>query len=93
MFKAFKTSGFNIEDTHLTEIERISRLVAVVCIAFSWSYLIGLFVHKYIKKIEIKTHGRKAMSFFKYGFIFIGDALLNGKTNDYNKCVKLLSCT
>ncbi|MBQ8265390.1 MAG: transposase [Bacteroides sp.] len=25
-FKAMKTSGFNIEDTHLTDIDRIERL-------------------------------------------------------------------
>lgn len=27
-FRALKTSGFNIEDTHLTEIERIAKLFA-----------------------------------------------------------------
>ena len=29
-FRALKTSGFNIEDTHLTEIERIEKLLALV---------------------------------------------------------------
>ena len=31
-FKAMKTSGFNIEDTHLTEIERIEKRVALLTI-------------------------------------------------------------
>lgn len=93
MFKAFKSSGFNLEETHLTNIDRISKLVAVICIAFSWAYIIGVFVHLTIKMIVIKKHGRKAMSFFKYGLNFIANVILNRKTNDYNKCVKLLSCT
>lgn len=41
-FKALKTSGFNIEDTHLTDIERIEKLFALVLIAFTWAYLVGI---------------------------------------------------
>jgi hypothetical protein len=93
MFKAFKSSGFNLEQTHLNDIVRISKLIAVVCIAFTWAYKIGIFVDQNIKAIEIKKHGRRAMSFFKYGLNFIAHALLNSNTNDYKKCVKLLSCT
>jgi hypothetical protein len=33
-FKAQKTSGFNIEDTHLTDINRINKLFALVMVAF-----------------------------------------------------------
>ena len=32
-----KSSGFNIEDTHMRDMERIARLVAMVCIALVWS--------------------------------------------------------
>jgi len=44
MFRAFKSSGFNMEDTHLIDIKRISKLVAIVCIAFTWAYRIGIFI-------------------------------------------------
>ena len=40
-FRALKTSGFNIENTHLTEIERIEKLFALVIVAFTWAYLVG----------------------------------------------------
>jgi len=93
MFRGFKSSGFNIEDTHLNDIDRISKLVAVICIAFSWAYRIGIFVDQNIKAIKIKKHGRRAMSFFKYGLIFISHALFNRITVDYKKCLNLLSCT
>ena len=63
-FKAMKTSGFNIEDTHLTDIERIEKLVALVIVAFTWAYVVGDYIDRYIKPIEIKKHGKRARSIF-----------------------------
>jgi hypothetical protein len=93
MFRALKTSGFNIEDTHLKDIERISKLLSILCIAFIWAYLAGIYRHENIKKIKIKKHGRKAYSFFKYGLIFIAHALLCEVLTDIDLIVKILSCT
>ena len=45
-----KSSGFNIEDTHMRDMDRIARLVAMVCMALVWAYLVG--EHK---DINIKT--------------------------------------
>jgi len=50
-FSALKTSGFNIEDTRLTEIERIEKLFAWVMVAFTCAYLVGDYLHGYIKPI------------------------------------------
>jgi len=94
MFKAMKTSGFNMEDTHLTDLERISKLIALIAVAFVWVYRVGIDKHYNIKKIKIKKHGRRAYSFFKYGLIRIAHAILNSLDNrDFEKCVKILSCT
>jgi hypothetical protein len=94
MFRAMKSSGFNLEDTHLTDLERISKLLAVLAIAFVWAYLAGIDKHENIKPIKTKKHGRKAYSFFKYGLIRIACALNNPINNsDLDKCIKLLSCT
>jgi hypothetical protein len=60
MFRAMKSSGFNLEDTHLTDLNRISKLLAVVAIAFVWAYLAGIDKHLNIKPIRIKKHGRRA---------------------------------
>jgi hypothetical protein len=93
MFKALKTSGFNLEDTHLNDLERISKLLSLLCIAFIWAYLTGIHRHKNIKPIKIKKHGRKAYSFFKYGLTFIAHALLCLILPDIDIIVKILSCT
>jgi len=36
MFRGLKTGGFNIEDTHLTDLERIEKLISIVMVAFAW---------------------------------------------------------
>jgi hypothetical protein len=92
-FRALKTSGFNIEDTHLTEIDRIEKLFALVMVAFTWAYLVGDYLHKYKKPITVKKHGKKAKSLFKYGLHYIASALLNAFFQDDIEIFKFLSCT
>lgn len=38
MFKAMKSGGFNFEDTHLTDPNRLAKLIALVSVAFLWVY-------------------------------------------------------
>jgi hypothetical protein len=45
-FKALKSSRFNIEDTHLTEMERISKLFALVIVAFGWAFKVGIYLNE-----------------------------------------------
>ena len=60
-----KSSGFNVEDTHLTHLDRIERLFAIMIIAFTWAYLTGIHKHLFIVPIRILKHGRRAKSIFK----------------------------
>jgi len=94
MFRAMKSSGFNIEATHLSDLGRVTKLVALVAVAFTWAYKAGIYRHEKVKPIKVKRHGRRAYSFFKYGLEFIAQALLNPfKTKDLKICIKILSCT
>lgn len=92
-FRALKTSGFNIENTHLTDIERIEKLFALVMVAFTWAYLVGDYLDKYIKPIPIKKHVNKAKSLLKYGLTYIASVLLNAYFQDDIDIFKFLSCT
>lgn len=65
LFKAPKSSGFNIEETHVTKLDRIEKLIMLTMIAFVWCYIIGDHIDTQIQQIEIKTHGRSAVSVFK----------------------------
>jgi hypothetical protein len=91
-FKALKTSGFNIEDTHLTDIDRINKLFALVLVAFVWAYKAGIFLNA-LCPIKIKKHGRKAKSLFKYGLTYLANILFSNDIDDFIECCKFLSCT
>ena len=93
MFRAMKTSGFNMEKTHLTDSDRILKLLLIVSIAFTWAYLVGDFLHQNIKAIPIKKHGRRAKSIFKYGLDFIANNLLNSDFKIFINIFEFLSCT
>ncbi|WP_051960122.1 IS4 family transposase [Sphingobacterium sp. ML3W] len=81
LFKGMKSSGFNIEDTHVTALDRLEKLMMLTMLAFIWCYLIGDYIDREIKPITIKKHGRKAKSVFKYGLDYLAETLLSG----YNK--------
>jgi len=56
-FRGLKTSGFNIEDTHLTDLERIEELFSIVMIAFAWAYVVG--VYKGSPNTQTRTKSQK----------------------------------
>ncbi len=91
-FKAMKTSGFNIEKTHLQDIKRLEKLVLLTMIAFVWAYKVGIYLHE-LKPITIKKHGRKAKSIFKYGLSHLAKTLLNSEFQNDIGIFKFLSCT
>jgi hypothetical protein len=91
-FKALKTSGINIEDTHLSDIERVSKLLALVLIAFAWVYRVGIHLET-LKPIKIKKHGSRAKSLFKYGLTYIANLLFSNDIDNFNQCCKFLSST
>lgn len=53
LFKGLKSSGFNLEDTHVTHLKRIEKLILLVMIAFVWCYKIGDYMDENIKPIKI----------------------------------------
>ncbi len=91
-FKAIKSSGFDIENTHLQDIKRIEKLVLLVMIAFVCCYKVGIYLHQ-LNPIKIKKHGRMTKSIFKYGLDYIASVLLNHVNQNNINLTKFLSCT
>jgi len=94
LFGIFKSRGFNLEDTHLIDSERLSRLFALLTIALCWAYRTGQWLSEH-KPILIKKHGRKAKSVFRYGFDYLRSIFLNlNESNaDFLQSLQFLSCT
>lgn len=66
LFGNLKTKGFNLEDTHITNAEKLSTLLCVLSLSVALAVKTGAGMAA-IKPIPIKKHGRKAWSLFAFG--------------------------
>ena len=89
MFKAFKSSGFNLENTHQTHSDRLCKMMVLLAIAYAWSVRIGD-IKNNITPIKIKNHGRQEFSFFRYGLQAIQAILLRSTVKLQKKLLYLL---
>jgi len=79
LFGCLKTRGFNFENTHMVNLDKISKLLGLLAIAFTFAYMVGQWRND-INPIKIKKHGRKAVSLFRYGLDYLRRIFLNLKT-------------
>lgn len=93
LFRGLKSSGFNIQSTHVTELVRLEKLFSLAIIAFVWCYKIGDYIDENVKKIGIKKHGRRAVSVFKCGLDYLSKALQTGFNSLEYSLFSFLSCT
>ena len=66
MFGNLKTKGFNMEDTHITDRDKLSTLLAALALAVMLSVKTGVAAAR-LQPIPIKKDGRKAWSLFALG--------------------------
>lgn len=92
LFGAFKTRGFNLESTHVTNVERSERLFALLVITFVWAVRVGEFVTS-SKPSKIKNHGYAAWSLFRRGLDCLRQILFTGCSEGFvlDDVVALLS--
>jgi hypothetical protein len=70
-FQNIKKRGFNLEDTHLQNIERIRKLIAMVSIAYAFCVCLGIYIDKKVKKIKVNRSKFKVNSYFRTGMNMI----------------------
>ena len=95
LFGALKTRGFNLEDTRLTDEARLSRLLALLAIAFTWAFLVGQWQAD-VKALKLKKHGYPPKSVFRLGLDLLCRLVTNLESRDlvaWHRVIKLLSCT
>ena len=66
MFADAKTRGLNIEDTHITDPDKLSNLLVLVALAVTWAYRCATRVMGR-RDIRRKGHGRREKSWFRIG--------------------------
>jgi hypothetical protein len=97
LFGILKTRGFRLEETHLTNGERVSRLLSLLTLAGCWALLAGEIASRETP-IKIRNHGRAERSIFRLGFdtlrnCFCRIQLNLGQKQRFQLLTLLLSCT
>jgi len=96
LFGCLKSRGFCLEATHITEKERLEKLLALLTIAFCWAFLAGQWLTRQ-KPLKVKSHGRLAKSRFRCGFERLRHILCNLSERRqkiaFQQVIQLLSCT
>lgn len=97
LFGNLKKRGFCLEETHLTDAARVSRLLSLLALAGCWALLVGEMAIGETP-IKIKKHGRAAKSVFRLGCetlrnCFCRIQLNLGQKQRFQRIMLLLSCT
>ncbi|MGF1525711.1 MAG: hypothetical protein ACFCBW_02795, partial [Candidatus Competibacterales bacterium] len=79
LFYAWKSGGFNLEDTHFTQPHRVERLVVLVALASAWAIRVGAFKQRTTPRRQKKTLQRAALSLFRYGLDHLQALLAGGR--------------
>lgn len=96
LFGCLKSRGFRLEETHVTEPERLKKLIALLALAFCWAHVVGEWLSRQ-KALKTKKHGRLAKSIFRYGLSHLRRILCNLSDRfqqiAFRQVTQLLSCT
>lgn len=78
LFGDAKTRGLNIEDTHITNPEKLASLIVILMLAITWAYRCATQAMG-MKAIPRKTHGRREKSWFRIGFDALRQAIFHNQ--------------
>ncbi len=95
LLAALKTRGFCLEQTNRSHPERLSKLIALLALAFRWCHTIGEWLHAQ-KQLKLKKHGRRSKRIFRRGFDLLRRTITNFAHFDlvqWKQLIKLLLCT
>lgn len=95
LFSCLKERGFNFEDTRMTDLERVEKLMGILAMATAWVHKIGEWraEKKPIKFKRYKDGQRRPQySYFRYGLDFIRESILQITTRfeQFSRCLALL---
>lgn len=86
MFGDLKDNGFDLEATRLRRIQRLNRLVLLVCLLYVWLIRTGLMLILSGKRDLIDRHDRRDLSLFQLGFRYVKRLLNNHNPLEVRLC-------
>ena len=80
MYGDMKGHGFDLEATHMRDLDRLSRLVLGVCIVYAWLISLGSWVVKNGQRHLVDKKSRRDKSYFRIGWSWLKRRLSQGQS-------------
>jgi hypothetical protein len=79
LFQGLKGRGFRFEETHITDLNRITKLTALLAIGFVWAHKVGEWkaILKPIIWKQFRNQKRPQYSYFRYGLDCVRESILH----------------
>ncbi len=77
LFGCLKSRGFEIESTHMTEPEKMDKLMAIMALTFLWCMVAGHWKYGEADQKPLNKHYRPAKSLFRLGLDLLRRVLIN----------------
>lgn len=77
--ECLKPEAYNLESTHFTDSERLSKLLALMSLALCWAIKTGDWLSSH-RPLKVKKHGRLQASIFRYGFDYLRSIVTDFRT-------------
>ena len=97
LFGCLKSRGFDLESTHMTQLDRMDKLMGVLALTFAWCLIAGHWKYGEAKELPLNKHLRPAKSLFRLGLDLLRRVLKNSCAKnervDFQALLKVLSPT
>ena len=80
LFGCLRSRGFDLEVTHITELDHMDKLMGILALAFTWCLLTGQQHHGEAKHLPLNRYYRPAKSLFKLELDMLRRVLLNAQS-------------
>jgi hypothetical protein len=80
MYGDMKGHGFDLEATHLQDLDRLSRLVLGVCLLYVWLISLGSWVVKNRRRHLVDRKDRRDKSYFRLGWDWLERCFAQGQS-------------
>jgi hypothetical protein len=92
LFAALKSRGFGLEDTHMTEPDRIRKLLGMLALTYSWTRILGLDRKAREGDPRECANGYPEKSLFRYGLDRLRELMTNWyrMRDELHRCIQAL---
>ncbi len=80
-FQNLKGRGFSLNQTQLKSLDKLSKLLALVLLAYCLCYCVGIYIHRKLQPVRSKNHGYKPNSFARIGLTRIRELTRSGRNH------------